>query len=146
MQVRRRTLVVLALALFVAGAAFKCSQSQITTAAATVDKVAILNKGFQASAQAAKQSGLVSAQEDIQLQQWVVKIADINDKLAQAILDGQAGNANWRTEVDAALALAKDLNQNSLLFIKNPTKQAELTAIVVGIRSTLDIIAQEVGQ
>lgn len=121
-----------------------CPSSTVTTMAKYTDSVATINQGFQAGAQSAHQAGLISAAEDIQLQQIVKQVADINDKLATAYREAQANNSSWVSDVDTALTLGANLNANSLLFIKNETKRAELTAIIVGIRSTLDLIASQV--
>jgi hypothetical protein len=111
-----------------------------------VDAIAGLNQALQQGAQNARQSGLISPQEDIQLQQIVVKVSQINDKLADAVTKGSSGDKTWIADIDVALALGADLNVNQLLFIKNDTKRQELQVILAGVRSALDLIAQEVGQ
>lgn len=121
-----------------------CPSKTLTQLAQYSDSIAIANQGLQAGAQSAQQSLLLAPAEDIQVQLLVIKVAKINDKLADAYSEASKNNPNWVADVDSALALGADLNANSLLFIKNPSTRATLTAILASVRSTLDAIALQV--
>jgi hypothetical protein len=126
--------------LVLCSANFVCT-SRYQKCAQAVNNISLGNEGLQIAAKNARLTGMVTSDEDIQVQQIVKKVAAVNMKLGQATLKANSGDKTWTADMTVALNLAADLNANSLLFIKNPTAQAELTAIIAGIRLSLDVIA-----
>lgn len=117
------------------------NNSNLTRLGQVSDNIATINQGFQIAAQSAHANHLISRDEDIQLQLIVKKVANINDALLASYKKAEANDPTWINSANAALALGADLNDKSLLFIKNENTKATLTAIIVGVRDALDVIA-----